>query len=229
MISINHCILCGSPHSSRELCQYCQQAIISQYLGCYQCAEPLTDDFIRIPEGLICGRCQNQRPAFDHTLTAGLYQAPLSNLLHNYKFHKRIELSLLLSQMLLHKIIHTSKEQMPHGLVAIPLHKTRLKQRGYNQALIIARFLSKKLKIPLLLNQVVRNKNTIEQSSLKYKQRIINLKNAFNIRGDFPPRIAIIDDIVTTGCTVNALARKLKDQGIKHIDIWAIAKTPQIK
>ena len=112
-------------------------------------------------------------------------------------------------------------------LVPVPLHPHRLKQRGFNQALELARPLSHQLGIPLAESSCLRIRNTEPQQGLKVKARKRNLKNAFiglsHVRGQ---HVAIIDDVVTTGTTTNSVARALLNAGAKACDVWCFARTP---
>lgn len=229
MLLFNFCTVCGSPQNHNNLCEYCQNTIIHPDNVCHQCAEPVsTEDCEQDPDSILCGRCLSNSPYFDHTFFAGLYRPPLSDLLHQFKFNQSPELKNLLAKLFVDQYLKDEKP-MPEALISIPLHKKRLRQRGYNQAQLIAKVLSKKFQIPLINSQIIRVKNTIEQSTLKSYQRQKNVRKAFEIKGSFPKHVAIVDDIVTTGSTVNAVAQLLKKRSVTQIDIWAIAKTPQIK
>ncbi|HIF18607.1 MAG TPA: ComF family protein, partial [Cycloclasticus sp.] len=111
------------------------------------------------------------------------------------------------------------------ALIAVPLHTQRLKERGFNQSEQIAQHIHKALDIPLLPHALKRNINTASQASLSADERRKNIKGAFDyqIQTKFQ-RVAIIDDVVTTGSTANEIAKTLKKSGIKQVDIWAFAR-----
>ena len=107
----------------------------------------------------------------------------------------------------------------------IPLHKTRYRQRGFNQSIEIARTVACELKLPVDLSSCQRYRNTPHQTSLPAKQRRKNLKNAFSLMKPIQVKhIAIIDDVMTTGSTVDELAALLKKAGASRVDVWACAR-----
>lgn len=115
---------------------------------------------------------------------------------------------------------------MPECIIPVPLHQQRLRERGFNQALELSRIISKQLNIPLNYSLCHRDKATPFQSGLSAKQRKQNLKNAFKVAKNHSyQHVAIFDDVVTTGTTVNELARQLKQSGVRTIEVWAIART----
>ena len=115
---------------------------------------------------------------------------------------------------------------MPECVIPIPLHTQRLRERGFNQSLEIAQLITKTLNIPLDYSLCKRNKATPFQSGLTAKQRKLNLKNAFSITKPHQYKhVAIFDDVVTTGTTVNELAKQLKKSGVEIVEVWAITRT----
>ena len=116
---------------------------------------------------------------------------------------------------------------LPERLLPVPLHPARLRQRGYNQSLELARPLSRQLDIALDRSCFQRILNTPPQADLPRRQRLHNLRGAFRLSP--PPEarhVALVDDVVTTGSTVNELARLLLRAGVQRIDVWAVARTP---
>lgn len=114
---------------------------------------------------------------------------------------------------------------MPDLIIPIPLHTSRLRQRGFNQALEIARPISKKLNIPIDTQGICRTKATVAQSSLPAKLRRQNIRQAFTSNRRFDGlKIALLDDVVTTGHTVEECSQLLKQQGAQEIDIWCVAR-----
>jgi ComF family protein len=158
-------------------------------------------------------------------------------LIQGYKFSQQLRLLPCLSDCLIQQIqsVKKNKYQLPDALIAVPLHPYRLRQRGFNQSLLLANRVAKHFNIPVLKHLVIRAKNTGEQAALNRKQRLSNITNAFEIHPsnlkDLSKynKVAIIDDVITSGSTCNELARLLKRSGIAYIDIWCVAKTPFIK
>ena len=215
-----HCILCDAvSDSSLDLCKDCQADLPFIKHGCQYCNIPLA------AESLICGTCLKHPPLYYKLLAAFCYQHPLNYLIAAIKFHNRLNYTQVLGYLLA-KNVQSRLEHYPKLIIPVPLHKKRLAARGYNQALEIARPVSKLLHIPIDYQSCSRIKATAAQTDLKHKQRARNVKNAFHICQDFEAKhVAIIDDVVTTGSTVNELSKILKAYGVEHVDVWCCART----
>lgn len=146
-------------------------------------------------------------------------------MISQLKFHGNLTYAPLLAHTFTQSI-NQRKNHIPDCIIPVPLHKTRLRERGFNQALELARIISKHLDITLDYTICQREKPTPFQSGLSAKQRQLNLKNAFSITKTHDYKhVAIFDDVVTTGTTVNELAKQLKLSGVEVVEIWAIART----
>lgn len=224
------CLLCGAAGDKRrDLCAGCRSDLAANTIACCRCAEPLPLLHRSVYYDLICGRCQRQPPAFTATRAPLLYQPPLDRLIHDLKFNNQLTVGPLLAAVLGDYIV-TVEEQRPKGLIPVPLHPRRLRQRGYNQALEIARPLGQRLGITVLAGAVQRVSYGTPQSDLDtFDERRRNVKNAFAVTATaLPSHLAIIDDVVTTGSTVNALAHALRRAGVARVEVWACARTPKI-
>ena len=116
---------------------------------------------------------------------------------------------------------------LPQLLIPVPLHGRRLRERGFNQAQELARILSARLSIPIDSHSLCRTRNTTAQSGLPKKERQRNIRNAFALTAKVAsPHVAIIDDVMTTGLTVNEIAKILRASGVSEIEIWVFARTP---
>jgi ComF family protein len=123
--------------------------------------------------------------------------------------------------------IEQEMDEPPQLLIPVPLHPGRLRERGYNQALELARPLSRRLAIPLDYLSCRRTRPTQAQSELPMKERRKNVRGAFQVKGEIPARhVALIDDVVTTGSTVTELTRLLKRHGVRRVQVWTLARTP---
>ena len=116
----------------------------------------------------------------------------------------------------------------PDALIAIPLHRARLRQRGYDQALELAKPLARALRLPLLPDRLVRDRDTAPQSRLDAVQRRRNLRRAFAVdtTSALPAHVALIDDVMTTGATLHAAAHALQRAGVARVDAWVCARVP---
>jgi ComF family protein len=219
------CALCGIG-CPEVLCSPCR----AQYLGllrprCRQCANPLDD------VALLCGRCVRQRPAYDATITAFDYAAPVDQLLLQLKFGACLALAPLLAELLYVAIQQQQAWQAPHLLCPVPLGPARLAERGFNQALEIARPLARLLDVPLQPRLALRVRDTRAQSGVAPQERQANLAHAFAIAPEYAPllqgcHVGIVDDVMSSGHTVNALAAACKGAGAARVSILVVARTP---
>lgn len=223
------CALCGIG-CPQVLCPPCR----AQYLGrgqlrhrCRQCANPLAD----IEVALLCGRCLRHRPAYDATVTAFDYAAPVDQLLLQLKFGARLALAPLLAELLHVAIQQQQAWEAPQLLFPVPLGPARLAERGFNQALEIARPLARLLDVPLQPRLALRVRDTRAQSSVAPQERRANLAHAFAIAPDYAAllpgcHVGIVDDVMSSGHTVNALAAACKHAGAVKVSILVVARTP---
>jgi len=172
----------------------------------------------------MCGDCQQTLPFFESAYSYASYKPPLDRLIQQFKFHHKLSIGKMLGTLMA-KDIRRRGLEMPDILLPVPLHAHRLRQRGYNQALELARPVAAYLDIPLDISSCQRQKVTTEQSGLNAKSRISNVKNAFTISRNFQgQRVAIIDDVRTTGSTVNELSAQLINAGARRVDVWVCAR-----
>jgi len=140
-------------------------------------------------------------------------------MMQGYKYGNALHLSQTFGQFLVEKV-HTDNVDL---IIPMPMHPTRLKERGFNQALEIAKVFGKE---KLDCKSTIRQKLTPPQASLPLKERVKNIKGAFKVNGDLTgKRIAIVDDVMTTGASLNELAKTLKKAGASHVECWVVART----
>lgn len=192
----------------------------------------ISDDIVQ-PNHLLCGACIKQTPPFDITISPYHYSSPIDHLILGLKFGNRLINAKLLGAILA-KHLQQAYEQgtnklataKPEAILPIPLHKTRLRERGYNQALELARPISHLLNIPIDVINCQRAKNTPAQSLLNARARKDNIRGAFVVKRPLPyQHVAVIDDVITTGSTVREFCHKLRDAGANRIDVWSCAQT----
>ncbi|WP_245597668.1 ComF family protein [Psychromonas aquimarina] len=221
------CLLCHLSSNDKLICTYCQNALDIKRPCCRKCGLRLvkTQDF--------CGDCLQQTHLFTQLHALADYQSPYSSLIKKLKYKKQLISGELLGELLTSSISSNVDLQTIADvdyLLAIPLHRKKHKKRGFNQAEIIAQVTSRQLGIPQLFDAVERHKNTSVQEGLSLKKRKQNLNNAFSLKQKQRDKLAgthlvIIDDVVTTGATVNSLCRILLQAGVRRIDIWCICRT----
>lgn len=214
------CLLCGTPgEGALNLCRGCCRCLPWVEQGCPRCAA-------KLPATLICAHCQQQPPSFDETRALFWYRPPVSDLILRLKFQGTLAVAAGLGSLMSQHLSRTL-DFCPQAIVPVPLHRRRLRERGYNQALEIARVVSNRLTIPLWRSGVDRVRVTAPQSVLKHpEERRRNVHQAFAITGGFREisHVAILDDVMTSGATVHALASALKRHGLARVDVWICAR-----
>lgn len=218
------CVFCGAAgESGLDLCQPCRVGLPRNRHCCPRCALPLPQT---ADPNTICGRCRKKSPSFDQCLCPYLYHPPLDRLISELKFHGRLVYARLLAE-LLGDFVARRSDALPDLLIPVPLHRSRLRERGYNQALEIARPLARRFKLPLHPRTCVRQRATAPQTELEQAARQQNIRGAFRLNEQIEARhVAVIDDVVTTGATASELSRLLRNAGAGQVDIWAVARTP---
>ncbi len=223
-----NCFLCTSNQTKKHgLCQACLNDLPwFPANSCPQCGLSAN--------GQICGSCISSPPDFDATHTVFLYAYPIDAMIQRYKYGETLSLSHHFGQLIGEKISLSNHLHAIDLIIAMPMHPTRLKQRGFNQALEIAKVLNKLLYKNELkkldYKSVIRQTLTPPQASLPLKERVNNIKGAFKVNKKslsqfHGKRIAIVDDVMTTGASLNELAKTLKQAGATHVECWVIART----
>ncbi len=215
------CLMCAS-HDGGDvgICQACLNDLPWHSAAqCPQCA--------LISDGLVCGSCLNSPPSFDATHALFTYHYPADKLLQHYKYKQTLHLANTFASLLIDKKLSPSHTKQKIDLIIpMPMHKTRLKERGFNQALEVARLISKSMQIKLDYTSCQRPKYTPPQASLPLKERIKNIRGVFDCQKNLQSlNIAIVDDVMTTGASLNELASTLKQAGASHVECWVIART----
>ena len=211
------CVVCGDAGMpGRDMCAACHAGLPWQGPACARCALPL-------PTTGVCGHCLQQPSPLDAVHAAFDYAFPLDRLLPRLKFHADFACGRVLAQCMAERFAALPR---PAAIVPLPLHRTRLRRRGYDQALELARPLAKALGLPLRGDVLHRCKATSAQSRLHADARQRNLRGAFavNPTAVLPAHLVLIDDVMTTGATLHAAARALRDAGVARVDAWVCAR-----
>ncbi len=203
-----------------SLCSSCVDNLPLIKKPCLTCATPMPDN----SRSIKCGKCIIHPPIQTKTISAFEYKQPVDQLITKYKFHYDFTAGHILIKTFI-KSIKQNNSNLPEAIIPVPLHRKKIKRRGFNQSIEIAKIIVKDLGIPILRSHVIRIKNTDPQSSLPSNKRTDNLKNAFELKKEIPYKhIAIIDDIYTTGSTITSVAKLLKKNGVENIEIWCLAR-----
>lgn len=217
----HRCLVCREPADAPcgRLCQACVASLPWNRSPCARCAMPLP----LVADA--CGACLRRPPPVAATLAAFVYGPPVDRLLPRLKFHRDLAAGRLLAGRMAEAFADAPR---PQALVPIPLHRARLRQRGYDQALELARPLAQYLNVPLQRDLLMRSRDTAAQSRLDARARRRNLRGAFTVRegGALPAHVALVDDVMTTGATLHAAARALRRAGVARVDAWVCARVP---
>lgn len=210
------CILCQSP-THGLWCVACENdLLLNDRDRCPVCANLSANKYV-------CGDCIKNKPLFCRTEIFCAYQYPANQLIKMLKFNKRPEIAVAFADRFAERLL--SRLFLPQILVPVPLHRKRQRERGYNQSLVIANQLANRLGLGVHPALFTRERNTEPQSTLAVKYRKKNVANAFKLNGYVKSkRIALIDDVITTGSTIHELAKLLKKH-CEKIEVWTIAKT----
>lgn len=215
------CILCldrdKSGTSNGGFCIGCRSDLPVQGPCCVVCALPL-------PVPGRCGRCQQQPPAFDRVRVAFAYEFPLNAMVTRFKYSGDKTMAYPLIAALAEHL--REGDSRPDLIIPCPIHPQRLRKRGFNQAAIIASALGVALDVAVDYRLCRRRQATPPQTGLNREARLRNLRHAFVLKRTPPERVAVVDDVVTTGATAHQIARVLKAGGAKEVEIWALARTP---
>ncbi len=211
------CVLCGAASGDAMMCAPCEAALPRLSSFCESCA-------VALPRAGICGRCQRRPPAFDRAIAALEYRFPVDRVVHRFKYSADLAMGRWLSLQLAERV---RGESLPDLLVAPPLTGARLRERGFNQALEIAKVVGRRLGVRCDLSGLVKVRETSPQPGLGRARRRANLRRAFRCDLALEGRnVALVDDVMTTGATADALARVLKAAGAARVSVWAVARTP---
>jgi ComF family protein len=214
------CPICSSAsdkHDYNPLCSECWSSI-ERYTGpaCSTCGLPTPS-----PVTGICGECLRKKPPFSKILCYGIYDGALKESIHLLKFQGVKRLAKPLSSLLLRLPLSDYD-----AIVPVPLHSKKLKEREFNQTALLGRHLSGVLKIPLLLDSLIKIRETKLQTEVGRTGRLRNLKKAFAVSGNLAGRrLLLVDDVITTGATVNECSFVLMKAGASEVEVIALARS----
>lgn len=212
------CLLCNAGGAAgHDLCVACAASLPWARLACPRCALPLSST------ARACGACLRKAPLLDAAHAAFAYRPPLDRLLPRLKFHGDLAAGRLLAGAMAVAFADVAR---PQALLPVPLARARLRQRGYDQALELARPLARSLGLALLPDGLLRVRDTQAQSRLDAVGRRRNVRGAFAVNRlvALPPHVALVDDVMTTGATLQAAALALRRAGVLRVDAWVCAR-----
>lgn len=223
--NVQNCLLCDEQSDlPAPICTACEGDLPWLIDQCERCALPLP------MAGLNCAQCAHQSPAFNEVVVPWLYDFPIDALVTRFKHQGKWPLGRLLAEMLGQTLQHRFDEGLhrPDMLIPVPLANKRMRQRGYNQAAMLAKWLGQQLQLPVEERVIKRVKETPAQQGLDAKARKRNLRSAFTVIDATQivgTHIALIDDVLTTGSTADTIARLLIGAGARKVDVYCVART----
>lgn len=219
------CVLCGGTAKHPiNLCDACRQGLPSLPYHCQRCGQ-----FLAAPDTLdrLCGACLTAPPPFERLYALFPYTGAVIHLIQGLKFQGALAHGQALGELFVQVSRENwyQQEPLPDLIVPVPLHPKRMAERGFNQALEVARPIRRHLKIPIDYNGLCRTKHTRAQSGLTAAQRRQNIAHAFAAKRNYNGlTVALLDDVVTTGQTISACCHALKKAGAKNIHVWCCAR-----
>ena len=211
------CMVCSERAGIDDLCPACVRDLPWNRCACPRCGLPLP-----LPAPA-CGHCQRRPPPLTETRAVFRYAAPMDHLLPRLKFHQDLAAGRSCALRMAEALADAPR---PAALVPLPLHPARLRQRGFDQALELARPLARALDLPLIEGVLVRSRDTAPQSRLDAPARRRNLRRAFAVHPGpaLPTHVTLVDDVMTTGATLHAAAETLLRAGVTRVDAWVCAR-----
>ena len=208
------CLLCGAPSAQRPLCLACEDDLPRLGCHCPRCASPSIN-------GELCGRCLRKAPYFDAADAVYEYSFPVDKLIQSFKYGHR----LLLGDYFGRALAELATTQTFDRIIPLPLHPSRLRQRGFNQALALARPIGRHCGVIVDTDSCRRRRATAAQAELPWRARAGNVRGAFDCVTDLSgQRLLLVDDVMTTGASLNELARIVKLHGASEVSVLVAAR-----
>ena len=230
-LGASQCEVCRS-WSAQRLCADCLRRFAAPVPRCQRCA-------LRVPAGVpLCGPCLSDATSFSRACCVADYAFPWDRLISSFKFHGHVELATPLADALAAALMQarrtdppTAGDPGPELVLPVPLAPRRLAERGYNQAWELTRRVARRLRLRADAGLLLRPVETAHQAELERVQRLANLRGAFMVdprrrEALAGRRVALVDDVMTTGATAREAARTLLRAGAAAVDLWVIARTP---
>lgn len=209
------CLICHNLSEKRIICKGCLALATQSPFACESCGIKIQSQQKQ------CGHCQSSPPPFSKTYYAAEYKEPIDSWVMSLKFGKNLAMSRVFAEIMIQM---KNQLNQKYVLMPVPLHKSRMRSRGYNQAYEMAKEISK-LSGLKLDNSLKRIKKTDMQAQLKFTQRVKNVKNAFHLKGELKVKnILLIDDVMTSGNTLRECAKVLKTAGAEDVQVFVFAR-----
>jgi ComF family protein len=224
------CLFCRGEWVGRGLllCEPCRDAIVwIQYPYCFRCGVPADVGYDFPHEEFECAVCRKGRYQFDRARSLGIYDSVLKELIHHFKYQKRLGVMEELRPLLVKHFSGLEEVYAGFEVAPIPLHVRRLNERGFDQAYLLAREVARILRLPLTDGVLVRERDTPSQAGKHRQERAKNIRDAFAVvqaESVAGKNILLVDDVMTTGATLDAATQALKKAGARRVDVFTLAR-----
>lgn len=211
------CLLCGCRSGRRiDICLRCERDLPWHDDACPRCAQPMPAG------GYPCGSCLKTPPPQDGSLAAFRYEWPLDSLIQRFKFNGDHATGRMLGKLFTRRVARETPP--PDCLLPVPLHASRLRERGFNQSMLLAESMAAALGIGIRNDIIERSRETTTQSGMDALARRRNVRGAFSLAGEPPGHVAIVDDVMTTGSTTAEMTKLLRKAGVRTVEVWTLAR-----
>lgn len=214
------CPVCSKTSQNHRIAPICNDCwgSIGQYTGphCRRCGKPLVSD-----SATSCGECITNEPAFEYARSFGLYDGVLRKAINHLKYYGMRRLASPLAEKML-----VMRFPLVDAIIPVPLYHSRHRQREFNQSALIARRMAGTLHAELIIDGLVKTRDTVPQVGLRYRERLRNVRGAFGIKdegGIRDRKIVLVDDVVTTGSTIRECSKTLKKAGASCVYVFSLA------
>lgn len=221
-LRLSRCVICLGQNESHGLCHACLRDLPEVWPCCDRCALPLS---IGERGANLCHQCARTDPPQDLSRIPWRYECPVDRMIQNYKYHGARAQGAALARNWLAAC--GTPDPLPQALIPAPLDRQRLRERGFSQTSELADWFSRATGIPVLADRLRRHPGYQAQAHLSRSERRRNLQEAFFVSGrhELPAHVALVEDVVTTGATAEAMGRCLRDAGVRRLEVWALART----
>lgn len=222
-LRFSQCLICGALLTDQKnLCVPCRDFLPRIDLACFRCGLPQLD-----PLSSMCGVCLVSPPPYARVIAPYVYDSLVREWILAFKFHSKLIFSSVLAERLAEAVRHAYIGlDLPHVIIPMPLHDTRVRERGFNQSLELAKELARHLALPYLASAAKRIRASKPQSlHQSVEARRANVENIFSVASFAHQYVVIVDDVITSGATVSALTKTLLGAGVKRVDVWCVARS----
>lgn len=226
------CVFCGLSRQGGGpcLCGPCQEALHTiRQPWCGVCGYPAEIDYTVPEDNFVCAKCRLQAPPFNRARSIVLYESAFKGLMAFYKYQGQPGALDEIRPLLKEYHLNHGDDYRDLTVVPVPLHQSKCRSRGFDQAVLLARVVAEVFNLPLAAGAVTRVRATETQTRMSRKKRIENMRGAFSVCDVSlveDRRVLVVDDVMTTGATVGEVSRVLKKNGARWVEVLTLGRAP---